>query len=80
MLSLKDFKKFEVKSDGLKNVIGGINCNQIDDVLDALEGNPQQSAVYSMLYGSGVQCQWGNATCRVGLYVSEGQTNSYVAC
>ncbi len=36
MLSLKDFKKFEVKSDGLKNVIGGINCNQIDDVLDAI--------------------------------------------
>ncbi|MBL0024956.1 MAG: hypothetical protein IPO98_08005 [Saprospiraceae bacterium] len=81
MLSLKDFKEYEVKKDTLNKISGGIQCSAIDEVLDALDGQPQKSAVIEMLWGGGIQCQWGNNTCTVGYYYNaNGEARNYAVC
>ena len=74
MLSLKDFKEYEIKGhDSLVKISGGISCPGIDGVLNHLDqADPDQfDAVVNQLSTIGVQCIWGNATCTGYLTFSE---------
>ncbi len=60
MLSLKDFKKYEVKEDGLMNINGGISCPEVATVMRILResGSPQYAAVVNQLQNGGIQCTY----------------------
>ncbi len=62
MLSLKDFKKYEVKEDRLKEITGGIACNELDQTIAIVEEqNPDQAdAIWEQLANGGIQCTRGN--------------------
>jgi hypothetical protein len=82
MLSLKDFKKYEVKESAIMNITGGITCAGIDNVLNYLAVNNDQQfdAVVDQLSSNGVQCNWGNATCTAYVSFTNEAYNVHVVC
>jgi hypothetical protein len=67
MLSLKDFKKYKIEN--AKQISGGIQCNEVFDVLEYLEENdPEQfDAVIDQYNTVGIQC-----------YTSSGELNTLI--
>ncbi|MBK8514996.1 MAG: hypothetical protein IPL55_01515 [Saprospiraceae bacterium] len=61
MLSLKDFKEYEIKNDNLKSILGGIECSSLDGVIATVEEqNPDQAdAIWDQLANGGIQCTRG---------------------
>ncbi len=59
MLSLKDFKKYEVKESAIININGGITCSGVIDVLTYLVETrnwAQHDAVWNQIRNGGIQC------------------------
>ncbi|MBK7636147.1 MAG: hypothetical protein IPJ13_19125 [Saprospiraceae bacterium] len=58
MLSLKDFKKYEVSASSITSIIGGIECRDIHNVISHLVSidSPQAEAVIDMWKTTGIQC------------------------
>lgn len=56
MLSLKDFKKYEVKEDRLNSINGGIMCDDVPGVLSHLQ-NTNNAQYLAVINGPPISCQ-----------------------